>query len=284
MPIPTWIGSSEVNDLDDSTLSVATWNLWGRYGDYENRAPAIESTIKAVGPDVICLQECWGEREGRGQAEALADACGFPYWHYGWRLDLEHLVGNAILSKHPLDHLQVLPLPGFTDDDMMGCIVAARVNLRFGGVPIITTHLDYRKANSALRQTQIGHVMRAVQSSPNDAYPAVVCGDFNSVPISDEIRMMRGHSVGPVSGLAFQDSWDYAVGDEGEGFTWDLENPSTEAAIAGRSRLDYIFVEAGLFRDRGVPRGTRRFGFAVDGVWPSDHLGVVTTLSLPTPK
>ena len=36
-----------------------TWNLWWRFGPWEQRQQAIIDTIRAHRPDVVCLQEVW---------------------------------------------------------------------------------------------------------------------------------------------------------------------------------------------------------------------------------
>ena len=50
---------SPYGDLVETRLRVLSWNLWGRFGPWEKRLPAIVSTIAALEPDVACLQEVW---------------------------------------------------------------------------------------------------------------------------------------------------------------------------------------------------------------------------------
>ena len=40
-----------------------TWNVWGRYGQWEERQAAIEDSLVAAGPDIICLVESWSSTE-----------------------------------------------------------------------------------------------------------------------------------------------------------------------------------------------------------------------------
>jgi hypothetical protein len=42
-----------------TTLRLLEWNLWWRFGPWEERGPAIEATVAAHDPDVVCLQEVW---------------------------------------------------------------------------------------------------------------------------------------------------------------------------------------------------------------------------------
>src|SRR5215210_3758040 len=42
-------------------VRVLTWNVWWRFGpEWRRRQPALLHHLRAVDPDVIALQECWG--------------------------------------------------------------------------------------------------------------------------------------------------------------------------------------------------------------------------------
>ena len=47
--------------LIETTMRVATWNLWGRYGPWEARQPIIEDSLRSIDADVVCLQEAWDD-------------------------------------------------------------------------------------------------------------------------------------------------------------------------------------------------------------------------------
>lgn len=52
-----------------------TWNVWGRYGPWLERASKITETLQRLDPDVVCLQEVW-TADGRTQADDLAEGLG----------------------------------------------------------------------------------------------------------------------------------------------------------------------------------------------------------------
>ena len=62
--------------LVETTVRVASWNVWARYGPWERRAPAIEATLRAVGADIVALQEVWDDG-ARNQARELAEQIGY---------------------------------------------------------------------------------------------------------------------------------------------------------------------------------------------------------------
>ena len=63
--------------VDKTThLRVMTWNLWWRFGDaWRERGRGILSTLTALQPDVVGLQEVWGTM-ATTQAHQLAEQLG----------------------------------------------------------------------------------------------------------------------------------------------------------------------------------------------------------------
>ncbi len=84
--------------LVSTRVRIATWNLWGRYGPWEARVPAIEATLRSLDPDICALQEVW-EDDARSQAREIADALGFPNQIYAANLERDGArSGNAMVS------------------------------------------------------------------------------------------------------------------------------------------------------------------------------------------
>ena len=61
--------------LVPTRVRIATWNLWGRYGPWEERMPVIIENLGAINADILALQEVW-EDDTRNQAIELAKALG----------------------------------------------------------------------------------------------------------------------------------------------------------------------------------------------------------------
>src|SRR5687768_3630431 len=61
-------------ELLDTRLRVMTWNLWWRFGPFEERQPLIAATLARAEPDIVCLQEVWEE-----QAASLAEGLGYRH-------------------------------------------------------------------------------------------------------------------------------------------------------------------------------------------------------------
>src|SRR4051812_38566034 len=90
---------------------MMTWNLWWRFGPWQQRQGAIAAVVAEQSPDVLVLQEVWGA-DGTSAAHVLADAVG---GHVAISDDTtpEGGVGfhNAIVSRWPLDDVESRPLP-----------------------------------------------------------------------------------------------------------------------------------------------------------------------------
>ena len=114
----------------------------------------------------------------------------------------------------------------------------------------------------------------------------VLVGDFDATPDAGSVRFWSGRqSLGGTS-VCYKDVWEGThPGDSGNTFT--ARNPLVTAenldwALDLGRRIDYVIVrcvERGPALD--VSACARIFDEPVDGVWASDHFGVVADLALP---
>lgn len=264
-------------DLLDTRVRVLTWNLWWRFGPWEARQPAIAETLRRVDADLIGLQEVWADGAD-SQAAQLADHLGYHHV-YESRLDVEGVqFGNAILSRWPITGSELRPLPAPEGRDELRLVLRADVDGPRGPIQLFTTHLNWRFDESDVRQEQVGAIARFIAESPERTFPAIVCGDFNAEPDSDEVRTLTGKAPVAVDSMVFHDAW-LVAGDGSPGLTWTNANPYARMALEPDRRIDYVF--AGWPKERGAGHvvGCALVGAdPVDGVHPSDHLGVVADL------
>jgi endonuclease/exonuclease/phosphatase family metal-dependent hydrolase len=270
--------------LIDTRLRVLTWNLWWRFGPWEARRPAIAATLARLDADVICLQEVWDDGTVNLAAE-LAASLGFHHV-YGARLDIDEVrFGNAVLSRWPIVGSEVLPLPADEELEELRTCVRADIDGPRGALQVFSTHLNWRFDQSATRQDQVEAICAFIDASRPEggrAVPPILCGDFNADPDSDEIRMLNGLASTPVPKLVFHDAWSVAgeASDSSDtGATWSNANPYAKLDLEPDRRIDYVFV--GWPKAGGVGHVTKATveGLEpVDGVVPSDHLGVLAEL------
>ncbi len=268
------------------TLRVMTWNLWWRFGDWEQRRHAIVDTIRRAAPDVLCLQEVWVDTRTAtsSMAAILGDELGFHAVSSTpiGRSDVGFT--NAVLSRWPNSLLHDEALPRADGSPGHRRVVAASVSTPWGAWPIASTHLDHRFDESAARQVQCRRLLELAASwrgAPATDLPVIVGADLNAVPDSTEVHMLTGREPG-IGGIVFSDAWEQAG--HGPGATWLRDNPHSADSAWPNRRIDYVLVSWPRPKPVGNPITAAVVGtepVAVDGqsVWPSDHAAVVVDIA-----
>lgn len=242
------------------TLTVVTLNLWHDQHDWPARLRRIVRELRALKPDVVCLQEVLQNPTLPNQAATLADSLGWR-WHFESVDGPERpkRYGNAILTPHRLleeGGVFLLPL-----DDWR---VAVHVRLDFRGKPIdvYDTHLHHTSEGGAIRDTQIRHLLAYVDSTRGDG-PLVMAGDFNCELGSPELAAVERSWADAFATLhpgvrgAAAATMNPLLGNEARA----IDHVFTPRK--GKSALRTVAAEI-LFRDAGP-----------DSVWASDHFGVL---------
>ncbi len=260
-------------------MRVLTLNIWNTSGDWRQRRMAILQVVRDAAPDVVCLQEVVEDERGN-QAGWLAEQLG------GWSTAYagegpsrrSGLFGNAIISPSPIDTSSSVRLPHVPDPlDIQRLVLHARVV----GVDVYCTHLAWQLHDAALREQQVRALMAFVRRTSDPAASAgpVVAGDFNAEPDSTAVRYLTGLASIDGESVYLHDAWRLA-GDGGPGLTWVDANPHAVLDREPERRLDYVFSafhgRAGTGRPLACSVVADR---PVDGVWPSDHLGVLADLA-----
>jgi len=268
--------------LVETTLRIATWNVWGRYGPWEARMAAIVETLRRLDADIVGLQEVW-EDDARSQVAEIAGALGFDASLYAANLERDGVrSGNAIIARWPITRQEVAVLPregaGARDDEGEERLcLFAEVDGPRGPVQVYCAHLSWRGDHSGVRREQVRAIAGLVRARRPRSFPAVLVGDLNARPDSDEIRMLTGLAPVPVPGVWFRDAWEQAG--EGQGATIACANPYCAAALDVDQRIDYVMVGHPKLGGVGHVRAVRVFGAdPVEGVVASDHYGVVAEL------
>jgi len=270
--------------LVQTRVRVATWNLWGRYGPWEARLPVIIENLSAINADIIALQEVWEDDE-RNQAKEIARALGCPEPVFAANLERDGArSGNAIVSRWPIVRHEVRKLPregahGAIDDEGEERLcVFAEVEGPRGNIQMFCAHLSWSEDHSAIRQEQVGEICRFVRETRPRVFPALLCGDLNAEPQSDELRMLTGRAASPVPKVVFRDAWE-AAGKNDPGYTWSNDNPFAASSLDLERRLDHVLVGRPKLGGAGHVLAAQLAGdIPVDGVWGSDHLAVVAEL------
>jgi endonuclease/exonuclease/phosphatase family metal-dependent hydrolase len=262
---------------------VATLNIWNRQGPWAQRLPLIREGLLALDADVIGLQEVMGFTGVPSQAHEIAAGTGWNVHHVpAWNIGGGLTFGNAILSPHPLTDLQSLALPAPPDLDPR-TVAFARVACPHGPMPVFVTHLTFQHHLANARRAQVLALAEHVDRlAPTDGPPAVLLGDFNADPDSDEMRFLRGLATFDGVSVYFADCWSTTSGAApgvGPGYTYDRRNPYALRSREPSRRIDYAYVRGPGRHLCGEPLSARLvFDQPVDGVWASDHFGLVADI------
>ncbi len=275
---------------------------------WEDRRHEIVAWIDRLRPDVVCLQEIWERIDdpSTNTARWIADHAEGDWFHcFGGDAFDEALwpdagvhFGSAILSRWPIEttgHLQ-LPVEDDPADPFPGLVPWELVHARTAGLDVFSCHLASAPVHGHHRRRQvlaIDDYVRSVRGDLDgttatrrrrDAVPAILCGDFNAEPDSDEIRFMT--SLCDLEGRRtyYQDAWRVA-GDGGPGWTQQWRTHPIAAAInVPRKRIDYVFVGDAFNRVDGAGRvlsAQLALHESLTGVMASDHIGVCVEVLWP---
>jgi endonuclease/exonuclease/phosphatase family metal-dependent hydrolase len=286
-------------------LRVVTLNLWGIEPPLDARLQLAARQLRALAPDVVCLQEVrpLDGRSGRTTAEVLAGELGMTA-HYETAVAWEgtpHLPGGqeglAVIARTIRD-TAVLALPEARPTEAR-ILLSAAVDTTGGPIWVHTTHLHYRLDDGVAREHQIMAIDDAIRrfGRDKDSPPQILCGDFNATPDSDEIRFLRGLTTLGGHRTHFQDAWlrlhrEPVPGDgPTEGITWSSENRFTRPlrSLDLDRRIDYVFVTTRKKDGRGTIHDcrvvlTEREGAGEVSICASDHYGVCADVQVaPTP-
>ncbi len=257
-----------------------TLNLWNRQGPWKERMQLVRAWIDRLQPDLIGFQEAL-RGSGIDQARDLVSATDYiveyssptAFWE-----DPSFESGNAIASRWPIQERVVVDLPEADDGDVPSALLV-KAATPYGLVPFGCTHLSWRREHGAARERQAVALAKAIILHREGCdLPPVLVGDFNTEPESAEIRFLTGFQTLDGLSLYLRDAWKHAGGSL-DGATWSNRNPYARGWLEPDLRIDYILVGppnadgVGDIEDCKVVCDEPE-----DGVWPSDHFGVVADI------
>lgn len=272
--------------MPESTLRVLTLNCWNISSPFEERMALIREGIEKLQPDVVGLQEIIVRRDGFDQGAMIFDGLGYETI-YGaavrWT-ETEPLLphhaegdafGNMIASRYPIAGSACRELPGVETKERRSAI-AVRIRTPRGLLPFLCTHLNWKLDHGWVRERQVLALADyAAEWSAGLDLPPIVVGDMNADPDSNEIRFLTGLASLEGRSICLHDAWRFA-GDGTAGHTWDNRNHFAHYSFEPNRRIDYILVGQADSYGRGwIERASLAFTEARDGIFPSDHFGVM---------
>jgi endonuclease/exonuclease/phosphatase family metal-dependent hydrolase len=268
-------------------VRVLTLNLWGMGGDWPARRSVLIDGIRELAPDLIAFQET----VKRDEHDTAADLVGAEYHVVHQTIGLlGDGNGAAIASRWPprrVDELDQHLTPRTADFPATTLRVEVEAPEPIGGV-LFVNHLPSWKPQLELeRELQTLAAARRIEEIVAERpLHVVLAGDLDATPDASSIRFLRGLQSLDGTSVYYRDAWEAIHGGE-PGHTFTVRNPlvleDTEVRQEVSRRIDYVFVRCD---ERGptlaIADCALAFDQPVDGVWASDHIGVVADLEPAT--
>lgn len=259
-------------------LRLVTINTAKQDRPYRRRMGLLATGLQDLSPDLVLLQETLNTPDPRyNTTRSLARALGLsaieaPSRHKPRRVNGEIIsapAGLGLLSRLPVIAYESLQLPTDPDDGERIALLA-RIVTPMGEVLVINTHLTYLRNGAGVRRRQI----EAIFAHPWLNLPwaaAVLGGDLNT-----NLPDLPALLAWVPDRWTLRDAYAAAAGPEPR-----VTMPAYWASSRDRC-LDYLISVARA----GEPHPVWRDSAIVlnepdpDGLFPSDHRGVVATLVL----
>jgi endonuclease/exonuclease/phosphatase family metal-dependent hydrolase len=138
---------------------------------------------------------------------------------------------------------------------------------------------EYEREHQAVAAAQV--IEEKVAHRPQHV---VIAGDFNATPDTASIRFWSGRQSLHGMSVCYQDVWERLHPDD-PGHTFSPRNALAfhdEPFLKQGRRIDHILIRCGNHGPTlDVAACTLAFNKPVNGVWASDHFGVVADLVVP---
>jgi endonuclease/exonuclease/phosphatase family metal-dependent hydrolase len=270
----------------DSFL-VLTYNMLSRdHADGPRRQGIVRQGLLELQPDIVALQEV---TRGAGVDQAR-ELLGDDLTILNHPAEPPDPVGACLATRWPVAAVNSLDL--HVGPDAIGlpwaAAVAAEVELppSIGSVLVVHYKPNWQLTAEALRERQAVATARWIEGlvAGRPDQPVVVLGDFDAAPDAASLRFWTGRqSLNGIS-VRYEDAWQVCHPGV-PGLTFDPRNPLVRAGemkLERGRRIDYILVRSGLHGPALDVAACRVvFDQPVDGVWPSDHYGLLADLRRP---
>lgn len=274
-------------------VRVLTFNVWNTEGD-PARLHLINRKLRQLQPDLVALQEVV-QTPQNPSLSILLEGLDLHATH---QCDLQKVVppfadrygGSAIATRWEHRPLEALDLRIAGATDVPWATLAAVVKVPGAGeMLLIAATAAWRLASEATRERQ-AIAIADLDARHRRELPTIIAGDFNAGPDASSIRYLTGRQSLEGRSALYHDAWTLAG--EGPGHTWSSDNPNARAVVDQivrqphyRNRFDYVFVgswDAHPHAHACVQSATLAFDAPIEGVWASDHFGVLVELDVGT--
>jgi endonuclease/exonuclease/phosphatase family metal-dependent hydrolase len=204
-------------------------------------------------------------------------------------------MGISIASRWPISRLEELDLnvtprtAGFPCAALLAEIAAPEP---VGPLLFVNHFPNWQLDQERERELQTTVVARAIERYVGESNPQVILvGDLDADPKSSSIRFWCGRQSLDAMSVCYRDAWE-STHSQDPGSTFTPDNPLVrEQVVKGMRpfrdwpfrRIDYVFVRFGAHGGNAFDfvSCSHIFDKAKNGVWASDHFGLIVDLRKP---
>jgi endonuclease/exonuclease/phosphatase family metal-dependent hydrolase len=274
-----------IDNANESSIRVLTFNIWGMHGDWESRRKIISEGIRRLQPDIIAFQEVI-VKPGYDQVATLIDDEAYQILHQQQGLlDDNHYHAAAIASRWAIKNTAEVNLhvsPRTSRYPSTSLVAQIACPSQIGDIAFVNHGPSYQWFAEYERELQAVTAAQEIERRIREWNVAhvIVAGDFNAEPDAASTRFWTGKQSLQETSVAYQDTW--TVGSKQPGYTFAPSNPLTtydEPHNERPKRIDYILVRC---EEHGPTLATESVSLAfnkpVHGLYASDHFGVIADL------
>ncbi len=270
-------------------LRVISINLWNYAEPYEQRMKLLREEIKSLDPDLIGFQEAGWTPDKEHQVQQLLRGLKFHIEHErkGAPPPRRELLDVAVASRWPFQRKAFWRLPGSGKALVMEIDGPAPMKKFLFVSTFGTNRWQFDREHARERDAvALDQHLRALADS--SGFPPVITGDFDATPDSACMRYLTGRQSLDGRSTHYYDAWT-AAGNDDPGATWSTRNEYARRTTLQvwhlanhHRRIDYILLGSphhycGFAR---VISSCVVFDSPANGVWPSDHFGVMAEIAV----
>ena len=287
----TTMKANQSLSLHLGNVRVLTLNLWQRYGAWADRRSVLIDGLRTLQPDLVVFAESIKTDEYDQVADLLGP--GFNVAHQNVRDP--NGMGISIASRWPLGEVHEVDLNvtprtlGFPCTTLVAEVIAPEP---VGPLLFVNHFPNFQLNFEHERELQAVAAARFVEEHIGQSNRQVVMvGDLDADPNAASTRFWSGRQSLFGMSVCYRDAWE-STHPEDPGHTFTPCNPLVRDGVVKDMRpfrdwpfrrIDYIFVRfgahGGLALD--VAACERIFDEPINGVWASDHFGLVADLAKP---
>ena len=270
---------------------VLTLNLWQQYGSWADRRSVLVDGIRSLKPDILGF----AESTKRDDYDQPADLVGSEFTIVHSKSRDPNGMGISIASRWKVGEVRELDLnvsprtAGFPCSTLVAEIHAPAP---IGPLLFVNHFPNWQLDAEYERELQAVATARFLEErASQDSLPVVMAGDLDADPEAASIRFWCGRQSLQSMSVCYRDAWASAHPNE-SGHTFTPENPTAKNEIVKGMkpfrdwpfrRIDYVFVRFGAHGGNAldIVACERIFDQPVNGIWASDHFGLVVDIARP---